>query len=111
MTADEKLNIGQALLDIADNVEKLLPHIRTIGDALLSSPAKEEPATKQPSPASKDNTYTLEDVRAVLAEKSRECHTTEVRELLNKYGANRLSAVDPSNYAALMADAEVICNG
>ena len=55
--------------------------------------------------------YTLEDVRAALAEKSRAGHTEAVKELISKYGADRLSAIDPSNYAALMADAEVIGNG
>ena len=53
----------------------------------------------------------LEDVRAVLAEKSRSGHTAEVRDLLQKYGAAKLSAVDPANYEALMKDAEVIGNG
>lgn len=53
----------------------------------------------------------LEDVRAVLAEKSRAGHTAEVRNLLQKYGAAKLSAVDPANYEALMNDAEVIGNG
>jgi hypothetical protein len=50
-------------------------------------------------------------VRAVLAEKSRAGHTAEVRELLQKYGADKLSAVDPANYEALLKDAEVIGNG
>ena len=53
----------------------------------------------------------LEDVRAVLAEKSRAGHTVEVRALLKKYGAAKLSEIDPANYEALMKDAEVIGNG
>lgn len=53
----------------------------------------------------------LEDVRTVLAEKSRAGHTAEVRTLLQKYGAAKLSAVDPANYEALLKDAEVIGNG
>lgn len=53
----------------------------------------------------------LEDVRAVLAEKSRAGHTADVRDLLQKYGAAKLSAVAPANYEALMKDAEVIGNG
>lgn len=53
-------------------------------------------------------TLTLEQVRAVLAEKSRQGHTAEVRSLLQKYGAEKLSAVDPSNYKALLNDAEVL---
>ncbi len=70
-------------------------------------PAQKAPAKKEkPKPEIK-----LEDVRAVLAEKSRAGHTAEVRDLLQKYGAAKLSAVDPANYEALMKDAEVIGNG
>jgi len=50
----------------------------------------------------------LEDVRAVLAEKSRAGHTSEIRLLLQKYGADKLSQLDPANYKALLADAEVL---
>lgn len=53
----------------------------------------------------------LEDVRSVLAKKSRAGHTAEVRALLKKYGAAKLSEIDPANYEALMKDAEVIGNG
>ena len=54
---------------------------------------------------------TIEQVRAVLADKSRSGHTAEVRELLRKYGAAKLSQIDPANYGALMADAGVLGNG
>ncbi len=50
----------------------------------------------------------LEDVRAVLAEKSRAGFTAEVRALLQKYGATKLSLVDPKDYEALLKDAEVL---
>lgn len=51
---------------------------------------------------------TLEEVRAVLAEKSRSGHTEEVRELLAKHGADKLSEINPAEYAALLAEAEVL---
>ncbi len=51
---------------------------------------------------------TLEEVRAVLAEKSRSGHTEEVRGLLAKHGADKLSEIDPAEYAALLAEAEVL---
>lgn len=44
----------------------------------------------------------------MLADKSRQGHTAEIRTLLQKYGAAKLSGVDPSNYRALLADAEVL---
>ena len=66
----------------------------------------EAPAKKKPKLELK-----LEDVRAVLAEKSRAGHTAEVRALLKKHGAAKLSEINPANYEALMKDAEVIGNG
>ena len=53
----------------------------------------------------------LEDVRAVLADKSRAGYTAEVRDLLKKYGADKLSKANPADYEALMKDAEVLGNG
>ena len=53
--------------------------------------ATEAPTKKEPKPE-----LTLEDVRAVLAEKSRAGHTAEVRALLKKYGAAKLSEIDPA---------------
>ena len=43
---------------------------------------------------------TLEEVRAVLADKSKDGFTAQIRELLKKYGADRMSAIDPANYRA-----------
>ena len=53
---------------------------------------------------------TLEQVRAVLADKSRQGHTAEIRSLLQKYGAAKLSGIDPVHYKALLADAEVLAD-
>ena len=52
--------------------------------------------------------YSLTEVRAILAEKSRAGFTAEVRELLAKHGADKLSGIDPSEYASLVADVEVL---
>ncbi len=62
--------------------------------------AKQEKETK--------SALTLEQVRAVLADKSRAGHTAEIRELLKKYGASKLSLVDPKHYEALLREAEVL---
>ena len=67
--------------------------------------------TSAPTPAPADpppKAITLEEVRAVLAEKSHDGYTAEVRDLLQKYGAEKLSGVDPKHYAALLKDAEVL---
>ena len=54
---------------------------------------------------------TLEQVRAVLANKSRMGFTAEIRTLLQKYGAPKLSGIDPVHYKALVAEAEVLGDG
>ncbi len=74
--------------------------INLIADHLLSSFCGGETSGDTEKP------LTLEEVRAVLANKSRDGFTAQIRELLQKYGADRLSAVDPANYKALLRDAE-----
>ena len=51
---------------------------------------------------------TLEEVRTVLAELSRNGLTAQVRELLQKHGVGRLSEVNPAEYAAILKEAESI---
>jgi len=76
---------------------------------LFSEKANAEPIQEQPQPETK--VLKLEDVRAVLAEKSRNGFTAEVRALLGKYGANKLSEISPEKYADLFLEAEVLGNG
>ncbi len=52
----------------------------------------------------------LEDVRAVLADISRSGKTQQMKVLLAKYGAMKLSEVKPEDYTALLKDAEEIAN-
>lgn len=66
--------------------------------------AVEEVPQKTPKPV------TLDEVRTALAEKSRAGYTADVKALIAKYGADKLSDVDTANYAALLKDAEVIGN-
>ena len=96
--------------DMAQAIEELRSAAAAISDAAdwltkifsKESQAKDAP-TSPPEPE-----LTLEQVRAVLADKSRKGHTAEIRALLQKYGAAKLSGIDPANYKALLADAEVL---
>ena len=82
--------------------------LNTVADSLTSLFSGSQLRTSV-QPTSK--LLTLEDVRAVLAEKSRNGHTAKIRELLEKHGAAKLSEIDPQKYAALLAEAEVLGNG
>lgn len=48
---------------------------------------------------------TIEEVRAVLSKLSRTGKTAQVKELLKKHGGDKLSAVDPTEYPALLQEA------
>ncbi|MCW6664288.1 rRNA biogenesis protein rrp5 [Aerococcaceae bacterium NML191219] len=52
----------------------------------------------------------LEQVRGVLAEKSRDGLTKQVKALIQSFGANRLSEVKKSDYLALLNKAKELCH-
>lgn len=94
--------------DMAATIEELRTAAAAINDAAnwLAEMFSDEKAEKPASPA--EPALTLEQVRAVLANKSRQGHTAEIRALLQKYGASKLSGIAPANYKALLADVEVL---
>lgn len=55
---------------------------------------------------SKDEPVTFVQLRSRLSEISRSGHTAEVKELIAKYGAEKLSDIAESDYAAVLAEAE-----
>lgn len=92
--ASELENCGKALLGIAE---------------AMKAPPDEQPAesdTKEPA----KKVLTLEDVRKVAADKSRQGFTDEVRGLIQKYGADKLSGMDPAKYEAFLKELGVLGN-
>ena len=86
--------------------------LNSVADSLTSLFSGSQPRTSvQPESKPTSKPLTLEEVRAVLAEKSRNGYTAKIRKLLEKHGAAKLSEIDPKNYAALLAEAEVLGNG
>ncbi len=98
------------LLDVVEDMRSLADSIQAVADAMLQSetPAAEPAPVETDAPKPKEKPITLEQVRSVLAELSHDGKTEAVRELLLKYGAPKLSGIDPKNYKALLADAEVL---
>lgn len=103
---------GESLVGISEELAEVLSGPGNAGKEGGGSAAKkgtvkkEEKAVEQEAEQEKE--YSLTEVRALLAEKSRAGHTAEVRALLLKHGADKLSGIDPAEYAALVADAEVL---
>ncbi len=94
------------LNDCVKNLRDCADALSKIADWLFETfSADETPATlAKPE-------YTLESVRAILADISRAGHTAEIRELLQKYGASRLSEIKPEHFKALVDDAEGLTDG
>lgn len=74
---------------------------------------KSEKAVKMEKKTAQDSkkeekAVAVEDIRGVLAQKSQDGKSKEIKELLGKYGVAKLSAVKPEDYRALLADAEVL---
>ena len=71
-----------------------------------AKPETSERVEAEPEPAAKE--YTFTEVRTFLADKSRAGHTAEIKKILAAHGADKLSDLDKAEYAAVMAEAEVL---
>ena len=100
MEKTKLIKVVQDIRTLADDIEAMLDS--TDSPKIEEQPNVEPVAKEEP----KKPEVSLEKVRGALAEKSRSGKTAEVRELILKYGADKLSAVDPAHYADLLKDAE-----
>ena len=91
------------LMEVKEDAENLASSIGVLLSALDS---EEEIPKEQEESNQNEKAYEIEDVRKILADKSRLGHTAKIRELLEKYGAKKLSDIEPSNYKDLVADVE-----
>lgn len=96
------------------DVSVLATELKKCGEVLvsiaeaLSAPADEAAHETQSDKPSKQ--YSLEDVRAVLAQKATAGFKAEVKALLGKFNAEKLSDIRPEDYEELMKEAEGIGN-
>lgn len=101
------LELAQKLLKVAEDIRSLADSVQAVCTVVtdsLSGEVKEVPKL----PKKEQPTISLEKVRGLLADKSRSGHTAEVRAIIQKYGADRLSELDPTDYAAVLKEAEVL---
>ena len=107
-----------AVIGVITCVRNLADSIQAVADVLTDMKSLEvieaQPVAQIPEkaakPKKKAKTYTLEDVRGVLAEKSQNGLTSEVKGLIAKFGGSKLSDINPSNYEAIIQEAEVLGN-
>jgi len=101
---DELVSCGEGLIRAANAIRayisadepeetKKAPPVETVKAA-----SEEEP----------ERTYSYMDVRKACSAKSSAKHTDEVKALITKYGADKLSGIKESDYPAFMRDLEAI---
>ena len=101
--------MGSELLKIAEGFSIVAEGLR--GLAKAEGGTKDKAVKEQKQDAEKvqqESPATLEGIRALMAQKTQEGKSKEIKELLQKYGAAKLSAVKPEDYPALMQEAQVL---
>ena len=110
-------------LDVVSDLKSLAESIETLVHAMeaneVANEANEEPTKKKSKAKAKveepevgeasveepeEKQPTLEEVRAAMADKSRDGHREAVKAIITKYGANNLSSLDPKYYAAALKE-------
>jgi N-methylhydantoinase B/oxoprolinase/acetone carboxylase alpha subunit len=75
---------------------------------VIKTESKNEEPLKQEFKKEESKTVALEDVRAKLAALSQAGKQKEVKALIKKFGANKLTEVAEEHYVALLKEAEAI---
>ncbi len=100
------------LLDVITDIRHLGDSLEAYAEALISSdrlnlddfeqiypPPGEELPQEEPL-----KSISLAEIRGALAEKSRAGHSAEVKALIARHGADKLSGIDPKEYPAMMKE-------
>ena len=106
--AETMADCGKAMIRTAEEIKEALsgPAESAVEkDSLHNKKETSSVPMQTESDAEPEVTYTKEDVRKALAEKSNQNHRQEVLDLLHKYGATKLKELDPKHYAAVIKEA------
>ena len=95
--------LDAALTGLSEHSKGILEAVQAIRE-ILGGQAADEAAEAVPE----KKPFTLEEVRALLLEKRKAGYRDEIKALLIRHGAEKLTEIDPAEYDALMAEAEVI---
>lgn len=114
--------MGSELLKMADGFALVAESLRELaGQAVEEAKAETKQESKTETGIADKNTagvkadkkieeqkVAVEDIRVVLAKKSQQGKSNEIKGLLGKYGVAKLSAVKQEDYPALLAEAKVL---
>lgn len=98
------------LLALARLLEKMSILVWDIVEEVTGAVSHYEDEEKTPDKEVAEKVPTFEEVRAALAEISRNGKTTEMKALLSKHGAVKLSDVKEEDYSALLSEAKELAD-
>ena len=84
--------------EVINEIAKTLEHLAQLFREMVAEQTKDDEiagkdSTVRPSITAEEVDVTIEDIRAVLAEKSQDGLTVKVKELLTYFGADKFSAI------------------
>lgn len=97
------MSIKELAVKVSDTVDLMIASMNVEAKA---EEAKVEAINEEPK-----KVISLEEVRKVLAGLSRDGYTKDVRILLEKHGATKLSAINADEYESILKEAEEIGHG
>lgn len=107
------MNKRELLQNVIANVRTFADSLQLLADSMKVNESSNE-ETKQKSTKEKKKSakkeYSFEDVRGILAEKSKDGFTAEIKAVIEKYGCNKLSDISPENYEAIIEEVKVLGN-
>ena len=105
LVLDDMITCGENMIKAANALKDIFssPTEETTAAPAVKTDKPAEPAAEPPA-----KTYEFTDVRKAFSAKSHEGYTEQVKALITKYGASKLSDIKKEDYPALMSDLEVI---
>ena len=99
--------LTKAVAALTDKVTaEYINTFETLYDPETDEQTAAEAPKEQSTPEPEKQTVTFVQLRSRLSEISRAGHTAEVKELISKYGAEKLSDIAEADYASVLAEAE-----
>ena len=111
------MNKMELILEVAQKAMQVAKDLRSLSDSVydlcnfIVEGLSVEPKVNATPVKKEVPVISLDKVRGVLATKSQEGYGTEVKALITKYGASRLSEIKQEDYAEVLKEAEAIGNG
>ena len=109
---DSLTETGNHMTECGQELVRAVSALREMFSGTQEEPANIKEETPKSTPAAKPKAeakkLSFVDVRKAFSAKSHAGYTEQVKALIGKYGADKLSAVNESDYEALMADLEAI---